>query len=226
MTVELGGLATAAVFSFLLAACGGDVSAPGAQSGDEAAGSGASAASGDASSGEGGASAASTGSGFGGVGTSSTTGAGGTPAACAGAFVEVTIDAGPTSTLGSVCGDDWSAQFSSVPAGYYVSGGPAQAVSSLHLVGCANATPDSEGLRLSAQVDGPGAYGGQALYTDQAKNLFPELPAGSVALTLSSVGQVGETIEGTYQAMVAKDEIAFSIKGAFRVCHVEDENLP
>ena len=222
MTHELGKSATAAVFALLLAACGGEVVAAGRQSGDQTVGSGAS---GDASSGQGGAGTTSTSSGFGGIGSSATTGAGGTPAGCAGAFIEVTMAGGTTTELGSVCSGDWGAQWSSVPVGYYVSGGAAELIQSLHIAGCASAT-ENAGLSLFAQVDGPGAYGGNALYTDSSNNQFPDSPPGSMKLVLTSVGKIGEAIEGNYAAMVAKDEIGFTIEGAFRVCHVQDENLP
>jgi hypothetical protein len=205
--------------TILLVACGGKVVVtPGADSGDEATSAG-SGASGPSSSGAG----ASTSSGFGGAGTTST-GPHPTPAPCGGAHIDVVTEDGQATELSSVCAGDWSTSLTGFPAGYYVSGGAA--LQGLHLVGCATPDAVAERISLTALVDGPGSYNGDGVYVDSGGNAFQDMPPGSVKLALTSIGKVGFTIDGTYAMQVAKDEIVFSVSGAFSVCHVDDENLP
>jgi len=203
------------IFLFFAAACGGDVVATPGQSGDEGSGSGAAAV---ASSGAGGATSSA-------VGSASTAGVGGSPMACGDSYVEVT-DIQGSAKLGSICAQSWGAKWSSTPVGFYVNGGPAPGIHALEIEGCASSAAESEGLRLGADgPDVPGTYAGTAVYRDAQGQDWADMGA-SVELTLDKVGPVGDVIEASYVAHLFHGAGVLDLKGAFRVCHVEDENVP
>ena len=199
--------ALACFIVFAAAACGGDVIANPGQSGDEASGVGAGPASSS-------------------VASSTTGGVGGASAACnQDSYVE------QTSTLGdalmtSSCAQSWGAMWSSAPVGFYVNGGPAPGAHYLAIEGCASADATGEGIRIGApETDVPGDYAGNAVYKDTQGQEWTDMD-GSVKLALTAIGPVGATVEGSYVGQLFHGAGVIDVKGAFVVCHVEDENVP
>jgi len=116
--------------------------------------------------------------------------------------------------------------WTSAPFGFYVNGGPAPGVHNLDVEGCATADSGSQGLRLVAdKADAPSTYPGSVLYRDAQAQEWADM-GGSAKITFDNIGAVGDVIEGSYVATVYHGAGVMDLKGSFRVCHVEDENVP
>jgi hypothetical protein len=132
--------------------------------------------------------------------------------------------------LASDCAGTWNPKMTTQAEGYVLQGGPAPGVYALHIVGCASAAANSEGLDISlSDAKAPATYtAGLVRYTD---------PQGSgwgyandpFKVTITKLGAVGDTVEGTFSATVAhvmNGNAAHLLTGAFTVCRQPDEDVP
>jgi hypothetical protein len=115
------------------------------------------------------------------------------------------------------------------PIGYFFRGGPPPGVNELILLGCASEAPGAEGIQLStSDVSGPGTYAnGGAVYTDAMG--MTSTGTSKYDVTITSLGQVGQAIEGTFDVTTQTQGPAILVHflgGSFHVCHVPDENAP
>jgi hypothetical protein len=201
----------------LVFACGGTVVEPGDTSASASGTGGAGGTSASSSAAIGG-----NGGGFDPATSSASSGQGGGFASCPDTFIAIEGDGGPLQ-LTSGCG--WGSSETAGPVGYLFSGG--QAVGNLVVEGCA-ANPDTDPLlRLGATFESvPETALGQAYYVDASGTERDSGPKG-LSMTLTTFEKVGTVIEGSFTATLepgGMNELLLS--GSFRVCRVEDQNLP
>ena len=154
--------------------------------------------------------------------TTSTTGSGG----CAG-YIDVTID-GIDQQFASSCYGAWGANESDGPAAYLFSGGPFPGAQALDVVGCVGSAQGEEGVLLSASdASGTGTFtAGSTSYTDASGGLWGA--AGDpFELVVTSFGEVGDYVEGSFQVMVTHGgNAAHTLTATFAVCRVSDLLAP
>ncbi len=136
-------------------------------------------------------------------------------------------NAAPLHLPSDCASDTWNPSMSTTPAGYLMQGGPPPGASTLDGFGCVSKAVASEGLSFSvAGVKAPGTFtSGTATYTDaQGANWV----SGAFNLTVTKLGAVGDTIEGSLTATVTHPPslVAQSISATFKVCHIEDQDVP
>lgn len=204
--------------ALVAAACGSSVTTPGSSSGGGTAGGGTGA--GDTTTGAGGATTSSSSSS--GFSSSSSSSSSGGFEACTGTLVTV---ATPDSTLNlpSVCG--WGSFSTKGPVAYFFLGGGA-AVGELQIEGC-QAEGEAPALTLALDTMGSEAPGTFTVGTAQlTPGLAEPMLQGPPTVTITKFGKLGDTVEGSYEAVVDGNGGAVAIKGDFRVCRVDDLAAP
>jgi hypothetical protein len=159
--------------------------------------------------------------------TTTSSGGGGGSAPCAGE-VQVIEDNGSPQIFGSVCDSSWGSDHSDKAVGYIFMGGPAPGAQGLVILGCAS--PQSGSPRLSlAPTDAvtPGTYtAGTTSYTD-SQGITWGVSVDPFELTVTSLGDVGESIVGFYSVMVTHGgNAARDLAGSFDVCRIPDMIAP
>jgi hypothetical protein len=112
--------------------------------------------------------------------------------------------------------------------GYLILSGPMIGIQDLEIVGCASSAPGAPGLQLGTlNVTGTGTYTlGTVVYTDGMGKTFTNVPAGQLSEVVGQLGSVGQTIQGTFQVVVAvgsdPGQASHKLSGSFDVCRVPD----
>ena len=157
--------------------------------------------------------------------SSSTGGAGGTE--CLGEL-EVVVDNGAPVPFASMCQGAWGSDESNKAVGYMFSGGPAPGSQGLVVLGCAHSYAGSQGIILAPRnATSPGTYtAGTATYTDENGGSWGA-DGDPFHMTVTKLGPVGGSIEGTFQALVTHGGNAgHNVSGTFNVCRVSDMLAP
>jgi hypothetical protein len=128
--------------------------------------------------------------------------------------------------LPSNCASDTWGSTATTPVGYVQAGGASADQNTLVIFGCVSAAAGSQGIVLSApNVTAPGTFtGGTATYTDMSGNDW----TGTPQVVVTTLGAVGDTIEGTFTASVTHppSQIAENVTGTFSVCRIGDQLTP
>jgi hypothetical protein len=166
--------------------------------------------------------------GTGGDVSTTTTGTGAGGGACEG-YVDLVVGNGAPLHLTSDCASDSNDQDATATAsGFLTEGGPSPGVSLVHVFGCVTKGLQSQGLAFYADdVTGPGtSVSGTATYTDAQGSDWTSV--GGFDVTITKLGAVGDTIEGTLGTAVTHppSDIAEPITATFKVCHIKDELVP
>jgi len=157
--------------------------------------------------------------------TSSSGGGGSSP--CVGE-VQVVEDNGSPQVFGSICQGAWGSEQTDKAVGYIFMGGPAPGAQGLVILGCAGPQAASPGITL-APTDAltPGTYtAGATSYTDSQGNTWG-VSGDPFELTVTTLGDVGGSIVGTYSVMVTHGgNAAHDVSGSFDVCRVPNLLAP
>jgi hypothetical protein len=206
---------SAVVPAALLAACSGNVATVGSGSGSGGSSTTSSSAGGAATS----------------SGTSSSSGSTGSSGGGCVSSIDLAVDNAAPKHLTSICaGASWNPTNSAAPIGYGVEGGFTNMFIAQHVLGCVGAAAGSEGIELVTYMAmSPGKYtSGSSTYTDPMGGVWTTIGATSYQVTLTKVGPVGDSIEGTFSDFVGQPmkQQAHPLTGSFHVCHVPDEQVP
>jgi hypothetical protein len=142
--------------------------------------------------------------------------------------VDLVVGSTPVHLASDCASDTWNPGMATTPVGYLLEGGVAPGLSNLNVYGCVSKAVNSEGISLLVSgVKAPGTFtSGTATYTDAGGAAWSN--GGALMVTVTKLGAVGGTIEGTLSATVTHppSQVAQTIAGSFKVCHIGDELVP
>jgi hypothetical protein len=141
-------------------------------------------------------------------------------------YFDLAIDDGAPVHLTSACAWD------PAPSGPTANLGPAPyqpKQRQLDVGACVSTAMGAEGIGINTQgsvVAGPATFGCEAAYTDPMGNTWASqlLDSGMCTLTVTKLGAVGESVEGTVSATVGQAMVgpAHKIDGSFHICRSPD----
>jgi hypothetical protein len=148
---------------------------------------------------------------------------------CTMGAIDLDVDDAGTRHFPAACAGV-SPSMAKAAVGYLVEGGAAPGAHDLHVAGCASADAGAEGVALTIpQVLAAGMFAsGDATYTPPMGSTWTTMDGGAFALSLTKLGPVGDTIEGTFTASVSPpmSQASHALSGWFHVCHAADVIAP